>query len=240
MIIGSSYNLNDKVYDYLVMLNSKAMSRTDSFECVGVLIDEKMSWDLHVEKTCKKVGGRIAVMKRIKPFVPNGILQSIYNAMIQPYFDYCSPLWGNCSAYLKEKLQRFQNRAGRIISGANYEINSADVLESLGWQTLEERRKRNKSILMYRILNNRAAPILKEQFTRCGDLPENYNLRSRRTDLILPNPKRDYLKKSFKYSGAKLWNSLSTEAKLATSEYAFITSIDNYTGCPKKNGTHIN
>ena len=77
--------------------------------------------------------------------------------MIQPYFDYCSPLWGNCSAYLKEKLQRFQNRAGRIISGANYEINSADVLESLVWQTLEERRKRNKSILMYRILNNRAA-----------------------------------------------------------------------------------
>ena len=91
---------------------------------------------------------------------------------------------------------------------------------------VEERRKRNKSILMYRILNNRAAPILKEQFTRSGDLPENYNVRSRRTDLILPNPKKDYLKKSFKYSGAKLWNSLYTEAKLATSEYAFITSIN--------------
>ena len=105
---------------------------------------------------------------------------------------------------MKEKLQRFQNRAGRIISGANYEINSADVLESLGWQTLEERRKRNKLILMYRILNNRPAPILKEQFTRSSDLPENYNLKCRRTDLILPNPKRDYLKKSFKYSGAKL------------------------------------
>ena len=177
-------------------------------------------------RRAKKVGSSIAVMKRIKPFVPNSTLQTIYKAMIQPYFDYCSPLWGNCSAYLKEKLQRFQNRAGRIISGANYEINSADVLESLGCQTLEERRKRNKSILMYRILNNRAAPILKEQFTRSSDLPENYNLRCRRTDLILPNPKRDYLKKSFKYSGAKLWNSLSTEAKLATSENAFITSIN--------------
>ena len=128
---------------------------------------------------------------------------------------------GNCSAYLKGKLQRFQNRAGRIISGASYETNSADVLESLSWQTLEERRKRNKSILMYRILNNRAAPILKEQFTRSSDLPENYNLRCRRTDLILPNPKRDS-----KYSGAKLWNSLSTEAKLATSENAFLASIN--------------
>ena len=148
MIIGSSYNLNNKVYDYPVMLNSKVIPGTNSFECLGVLIDEKLSWDLHVDKTCKKVGSSIAVMKRIKPFVPNSTLQTIYKTMIQPYFDYCSPLWGNCSAYLKEKLQRFQNRAGRIISGANYEINSADVLESLGWQTLEERRKRNKSILM--------------------------------------------------------------------------------------------
>ena len=169
MIIGSSYNLNNKVYDYPVMLNSKVIPRTNSFECLGVLIDEKLSWDLHVDKKCKKVGSSIAVMKRITPFVPNSTLQTIYKAMIQPYFDYCSPLWGNCSAYLKEKLQRFQNRARRIISGANYEINSADVLESLGWQTLEERRIRNKSILMYKILNNRAAPILKEQFTRRSD-----------------------------------------------------------------------
>ena len=95
----------------------------------------------------------------------------------------------------------------------------AGKLESLGW------RIHNKSILMYRILNNRAAPILKEQFTRSNDLPENYNLRCR-TDLILPNPKKDNLKKSFKYSGAKLWNSLSTEAKLTTSKNTFITSIN--------------
>ena len=56
MIIESSYNLNNNVYDYPVILNSKVTSRTDSFECLGVLTDEKMSWDLHVEKTCKKVG----------------------------------------------------------------------------------------------------------------------------------------------------------------------------------------
>ena len=135
-------------------------------------------------------------------------------------------MWGNCSAYLKGKLQRFQNRAARLISGASYETNSTDVLESFGLQTLEERRKRNKSILMYKILNNRVAPIQKEQFTRSSDLPENYNLRCRRTDLILPNAKRDYLKKSFNYSRAKLWNSLSTEAKLVTSENAFLTSIN--------------
>ena len=36
----------------------------------------------------------------------------------------------------------------------------------------------------------------------------NYDLRNSPTDLALPKPKREFLKKSFKYSGAKLWNSL--------------------------------
>ena len=87
--------------------------------------------------------------------------------------------WGNCSPHLNEKLQRFQNRAARIIAAVNYETNSAHVLESLGWETLEERHKRNKSILIYRILNNRTAPNLKELFTRIDELLVNYVLRSR-------------------------------------------------------------
>ena len=103
----------------------------------------------------------------------------------------------NISTFPAKTVQRLTfSHPSSIQIALQHEINSADVLESLGWQTLEERRKRNKSILMYRILNNCAAPILKEQFTRSGDLPENYNLRSRRTDLILPSPKRDYLKKA--------------------------------------------
>ena len=57
-----------------------------------------------------------------------------------------------------EKLQKFQNRAARIIAGASYEIPSAVVLETLGWEALARvTRKRNKAILMYRILNNQGA-----------------------------------------------------------------------------------
>jgi hypothetical protein len=42
----------------------------------------------------------------------------IYNALIQPYFDYCSPLWDIRGTQLFDKLQKFQNRAARIIAGA--------------------------------------------------------------------------------------------------------------------------
>ena len=55
---------------------------------------------------------------------------------------------------LKDKIQRFQSCAARVLTGASYDIRSADLIDSLSWQTLDEYRRRcAKSILMYKILN---------------------------------------------------------------------------------------
>ena len=68
---------------------------------------------------------------------------------------------------------------------------------------------------MYRILRNRTARNLKELFNRVNEPPANHNLRNSTTDLALPKPKRDFLKKSFKYSGVQLWNSLPNRSKIS-------------------------
>ena len=186
-----------------------------------------MSWEKHMENICKKVGAGIAVMKRIKPYVPTHAMQMIYNALILLYFDYCSLLLGNCYGLLKDKLQKCQNHVARIVVSANYEVNSAEVLASLGWLTLGKRRIiRNWSILMFRILNDLTASSLKNSFTRIGIWQGDYNLRNISTDFDLPIPRREFLKKSLKFSGAKLWNSLSMEAKLAQSEHVFKQNIN--------------
>ena len=70
-------------------------------------------------------------MRRIKSFVPSVTLQTIYKTLVLPYFDYCSPLWDNCGKVLQDKLQKFQNRAAGIITGASYDVRSADVLDTL-------------------------------------------------------------------------------------------------------------
>ena len=87
-------------------------------------------------------------MRRIKNFVPVDALEAVYKSLVQPYFDYCSPLWDNCGKSLKEKLQRFQSRAARVLTGASYDIRPADLLETLSRDTLEERRIAAKSTLM--------------------------------------------------------------------------------------------
>ena len=146
--------------------------------------------NMQIEKILKKVGSDIAMLQRAKNFIPISSLEIIYNALIQPYFEYCSPLWDICGAQLLDKLQKFQNRAARIIAGASYEIDSAVVLETLGWETLKSRRQKMKSILLCKILNDYTAPNLKESLIGSSLTQANYNLRNSHTDLALPKPRK--------------------------------------------------
>jgi hypothetical protein len=58
---------------------------------------------------------------------------------------------------------------------------------------------------MYKIINDHAAPNLKRLlFRRCSEGDSPYDLRNRETDLVLPKPKKEFLKINFKYNGATI------------------------------------
>ena len=90
-----------------------------------------------IDMICKKASAGNGAMRRIKPFVPIDVLEKVYKSLVQPYFEYCSPLWNNCGKLLKGKLQRFQSCAARVLTGANCDIHSADVIQILSWDTLD-------------------------------------------------------------------------------------------------------
>jgi hypothetical protein len=52
----------------------------------------------------------------------------LYTALFRLY---CSPLWDNCGIGLKDRLQKYQNRAARVITGATYDIRSSELLDNL-------------------------------------------------------------------------------------------------------------
>ena len=221
MFIGSSHNIKNNICNEPILINSIPVPRVTNYKCLGVNLDDKLCWDSHIEMICKKVAAGIAAIKRVKPFVPPEMLKVIYNALVQPYFDYCSPLWNNCGIGLKEKLQKYQNRAARILTGATYDIRTADVFEALAWETLEKKRDYLKSFFMYKILNNLVAPNLNRIFYKMSNCPISYNLRNSDTDLVLPQPKTEFKKRSFSYNGALFWNNLCVEAKKANTLTSF-------------------
>ena len=70
MLIESTYNLNNKskdLPDYLSIDNS-IVSHVTSNKRLGVLLDEKLKFETHIEYICKKACAGIEALRKIKPF----------------------------------------------------------------------------------------------------------------------------------------------------------------------------
>ena len=103
-------------------------------------------------------------------------LLSIYNSLVQPRLDYCSSVWGSCSKSLSQKLQNLQNRAARVIPISNYDQSTDELLRMVNWVKLDRQRLVDKSIMMYKIVNNMVPDYLSSHFVFRSDTL-TYNLR---------------------------------------------------------------
>ena len=76
-------------------------------------------------------------MKKAKPYLSRQLLINIYYTIVKPHFDYSSTVWDSIDMTLADQLQKLQNRAARIITGAPYRtVHTCDVFSDLYWSTL--------------------------------------------------------------------------------------------------------
>ena len=138
----------------------------------------------------------------------------LYNALIEPYFDYCCPVWDGLSKELTDKLQKLQNRAIRIITKADFYSSTTALRSKLGWDTLYTRTKKHKAQLLFKTTNKQAPEYLQDLVK---PFSTEFKLRDKANKLTLPKPRTDFLKRRFCYSGAQLWNSLPHDARTTCS-----------------------
>ena len=67
----------------------------------------------------------VGALKRIRYLISQSTAVQMYNALIQPHFNYCAPVWDGLSSYLCEKLQKLQSQAARVILQANCKLKPA-------------------------------------------------------------------------------------------------------------------
>ena len=90
-------------------MSGKSITRVHKVKSLGLLIDEHLTWKDHVYETVKKISKAIGALKRVRAFISAKTALQIYHALIRPYFDHCSSVWGECSVNLCDKLQKLQN-----------------------------------------------------------------------------------------------------------------------------------
>ena len=172
----------------------------------------------------------IGALKRISHCLPPTALHNVYYGLVQLHFDYCSVVWGNCGKTLCDKLPRLQNCAARVLTNSNYDADASILLNDLGWQNLETQRQIQKAVMVFTSLNCLAPAYMSSKFILLSDLFNSYNLRDSENKLAVPLPRTNYYRNSFCYSGAVLWNNLSTDVRQTKSFTVFrklLTSSSN-------------
>ena len=191
----------------------------DSVKMLGVIIDINLTMASHIDTICTKISKLSGLLWRIRKSLTFTTKLLFYNSYIQPRFDYCSTAWGYCSNTHIDKLFRLQKRCGRIILN-NYDCPTSELLDSLNWLSVRDRISFTTGVLVYKSLNGLAPERLKNLFQLCGGT-HGYPLRNVGTDLIVPRPKSETLRKSFSYQGSVLWNTLPLHIREAENVTSF-------------------
>ena len=83
-----------------IKLDGVSLNRVSSTKCLGVIIDENLTWKNHIDAISKTISRNIGVLTKLKHFVPENMLYSLYCTLILPYINYGVLIWGNtCKIY---------------------------------------------------------------------------------------------------------------------------------------------
>ena len=148
----------------------------------------------------------------------------LYNAYLQPTFQYCSDVWHFCSARSREKLEQLNKQVLRIV--LNDRTSSyLELLEKLNKKTLEQHRIDSMLTTVFKAIHGTAPAYLIDKL-RPRQLA--YNLRGH-GKLLVPRVKTTkYGLQSFRYKAVWEWNRLSDSVRGAETLAAFRRGVQQH------------
>ena len=103
--------------EFNVFVNGKKLKMVDRTRFLGVIIDDKLNWDHHIEYLEKKMLSTIVLVKRIRKMVPESHYKSIYHSLFESHLSYGISCWGGAYSSKLDTLFRLQKRCIRILFG---------------------------------------------------------------------------------------------------------------------------
>lgn len=217
MLLATKQKLRNAPPALQVEVQNTLIETVSEDKVLGVIIDNNLSWKSQVQKVRKTVLFKLSILRRIRKYLPKHTRILFYNYYVKPHLDYCCSVWGNCSKRDCNIIIKLQKQAARLVLDADRLTPSKEMFNSLNWLTFTQIVHQKQATLVYKSLNNLAPSYMAKMF----HLKRNDGLRSTtHNKLFIPRAHP----KSFRYCGAKLWNSLPDNVRCAQNIRQFKTN----------------
>jgi len=208
-----------------LFLNNICLNEVSNHSNLGVIFSNDMSWNLHIQKILLKANGALSCIQRASMFLTRSTKAHLYKSLVLPIIDYGDVIYDNAPMHLKEKLNQLQRKAALMCTRAYRHTESMKLLQELGWNSLESRRKMHRLNLFYKIKNKLTRPYLSSLCPgTVGERAERYNLRNR-NDISKSALRTSKALNSYFPKTANEWNALSPSLRNLTTYNHFKSKL---------------
>lgn len=111
MTFGRARNIPD----LNVIIDGTEINRVNKFKYLGLVIDDDLTFNKHVNHIKKQITPFISLMWRKGKYIPVDKRKQLYFAYVQSHLLYMLPIYGDCARYKLNELQTLQNRCIKAV-----------------------------------------------------------------------------------------------------------------------------
>ena len=222
MLFSNKKVHNDFVY---IKINDVFIKRVPYVKFLGVIIDEKLSWNQHTDVVCNKLAKNIGLLYRFYSY-PKEVLLLLYNSLILPYLNYCIQIWANCSEQNMLRLLKLQKKAIRIVSHSDYRAHTMPIFDRLKILNIYNMYIYQSAIFMFSCSHSMLPGVLTNYFKLNSQV--HTCITRNFFNYHLPFVRLSSYQKSIFYNGPKIWNELPEEIKSSQTFTIFKTHLKQY------------
>ena len=144
-----------KEYHLPLAFNNNNVSETNSQKHLGVVLDNRLSFEDHLNMAINKVNKTIGLLRKLQNVLPRSALFTIYKSSIRPPLDYVDIMYGQAyNTSFHQKLELLQYNACPAITGAIRGTSREKLYEELGLESLQLRRWFRKLSCFYNLFSS--------------------------------------------------------------------------------------
>src|ERR1043165_7700875 len=137
-----------------LIIDNYLIPKVTTTKFLGVIIDQHLKWNQHIDEISKKVTKNIGIIRRISYLLPQTALKNLYFALIYPYLTYCNLIWTSTYPTHLNKLKILQKRAIRVITNSTYNTHTKYLFQRLKLLNLNQIRYVQIGEVMYKYNKN--------------------------------------------------------------------------------------
>ena len=199
-----------------VILNGNPVEFVDKARFLGVIIDNKLTFKLHINNIVSKISKQNGILRKIRLNLPLTSRIAYYNSYILPHLTFNIIHWGNTNKIHLNPLILAQKQIIRTIAGAGYLDHTTPLFFKLKILKIEHLYEYFSIIDTFERMKN-------------GEYRVSHDRETRNCSLAVPKFHR-LLKtqQSISFSGPTLWNNLPAEIKNISSLDSLRNSLKDY------------